>query len=105
MAATFHAYDPKPRFGADYAALRDFLIRLDNLNYHFGRWDWMITHGYLDESALDRIGLWTDGGQEQTNRSPQFRRIFGFSHSNLLCLMDYEDFVCSYGRKHGRGNG
>ena len=63
MAVTFHPYDPRPRFGADYAALRAFLMRLDSANYHFGRWDWMITHSYLDESALDRIGLWTDGGE------------------------------------------
>ncbi|MBN1778006.1 MAG: GNAT family N-acetyltransferase [Clostridiales bacterium] len=63
MAVMFHALDPNPRFGADYAALRSFLIKLNSDNYHFGRWDWMITHSYLDESALDRIGLWTDGGE------------------------------------------
>lgn len=63
MAVFFHPYDPKPRFGGDYAALRWFLVRLDDSNYHFGRWDWMITHSYLDASALPRIGLWSDGGK------------------------------------------
>ena len=62
MAVGFQTYTPLPRFGADYAALREFLVRLDSPNYHFGRWDWMITHSYLDKSALDTMGLWTDGG-------------------------------------------
>jgi len=47
MPAIFRNYDPNPLFGGDYYALRNFLIKLDSHNYHFGRWDWMITHGYL----------------------------------------------------------
>jgi hypothetical protein len=63
MAITFRTYDPDPLFGADYAALRDFLIRLDDANYPFGRWDWMITHSYLEKIGLPKIGLWSDGGE------------------------------------------
>ena len=63
MTVQFHTYRPDPLFGADYHALRAFLVALDSANYHFGRWDWMITHSYLDASALPKIGLWTDGGQ------------------------------------------
>ncbi len=63
MAVSFHTYNPKPLFGSDYAALREFLIGLDNGNYHFGRWDWMITHSYLVAGALPGIGLWSDGGK------------------------------------------
>lgn len=63
MPALFRAYNPAPLFGADYTLLRDFLIQLGSGNYHFGRWDWMITHSYLDASGLNKIGLWTDGGE------------------------------------------
>ena len=58
----FHTYNPEPTFGADYTKLRDFLIKLDSHNYHYGRWDWMITHGYLDAAGLPRIGLWEEDG-------------------------------------------
>ena len=58
MPVTFSNYTPEPLFGEDYYKLRDFLIELDNPNYHFGRWDWMITHSYLDRSGLSKIGLW-----------------------------------------------
>jgi len=50
-------------FGEDYVALRNFLIKLNSHNYHFGRWDWMITHGYLDKSGLPHIGLWEENGE------------------------------------------
>lgn len=63
MPATFRSYIPEPLFGEDYHKLRDFLIRLDSHNYHFGRWDWMITHGWLDKSGLPRIGLWEENGE------------------------------------------
>ncbi len=62
MPVTFRRYQPEPLFGADYSKIRSFLIQLNDHNFHFGRWDWMITHGYLDASGLDRIGLWEDGG-------------------------------------------
>jgi GNAT superfamily N-acetyltransferase len=60
MAVLFRTFDPAPTFGRDYSLLRDFLITLDSSNYHFGRWDWMITHSYLDTSGLPKIGLWLD---------------------------------------------
>ncbi len=60
MSIIFRKYNPEPLFGEDYAALRRFLIRLDSHNYHFGRWDWMITHGYLEAEGLSRIGLWVE---------------------------------------------
>jgi len=62
MAIQFRTYDNDTRFGADYYKLRNFLIKLDSHNYHFGRWDWMITHGNLDADALPLIGLWEDNG-------------------------------------------
>ncbi|HPJ02703.1 MAG TPA: GNAT family N-acetyltransferase [Candidatus Limiplasma sp.] len=63
MAVIFRTYNPEPLFGEDYLALRHFLIQLDDSNYHFGRWDWMITHSHLDSSGLSKIGLWADHGE------------------------------------------
>ncbi len=62
MTAQFRAYQNDEVFCTDYYKLRDFLIKLDSHNYHFGRWDWMVTHGYLDNTGLPRIGLWEDNG-------------------------------------------
>lgn len=63
MPVTFKNYVPMPRFNEDYHKLRNFLIKLDSHNYHFGRWDWMVTHGYLDESGLPQIGLWEENNE------------------------------------------
>lgn len=63
MNVRFKRYCSKPLFGTDYEKLRQFLIKLDDHNYPFGRWDWMITHGYLDKSGLDKIGLWEADGE------------------------------------------
>lgn len=63
MKTVFHTYQNQEGFGRDYRAIREFLLRLDHHNYPFGRWDWMITHGYLDPSGLPRIGMWEADGQ------------------------------------------
>lgn len=63
LAITHRTYRPEPLFAEDYRKLRNFLIRLDSHSYAFGRWDWMITHSYLDKSGLDKIGLWEEDGQ------------------------------------------
>lgn len=60
MAVTFRHYDPSTLFGADYTLVRDFLLETGSTNYSFGRWDWMITHTYLNMDALSRIGLWME---------------------------------------------
>lgn len=59
----FRHYVNDTRFGVDYYKLRRFLLRLDSSDYTFGRWDWMITHSYLDESGLGKIGLWENDGE------------------------------------------
>ncbi len=58
MRTTFRHYNPEPLFGHDYELIRKFLVDIDNFNYPFGRFDWMLTHGYLDQSGLNKIGLW-----------------------------------------------
>jgi len=63
MPIKMRTYQNDGKFCPDYTKLRDFLLALDSHNYHFGRWDWMITHGYLDESGISRIGFWEDEGK------------------------------------------
>ena len=63
MSIVFRTYNPFPLFSEDYTKLRNFLILLDSHNYHYGRWDWMVTHSYLDKSGLGKIGLWEDSGE------------------------------------------
>lgn len=60
MPIKFRNYRSDSLFGDDYTTVRNFLIALDSHNYHFGRWDWMITHGWLDKSGLTKIGMWED---------------------------------------------
>lgn len=87
MTITFRTYQNNERFGADYHALRRFLLRLDSHNYGFGRWDWMITHGYLDASGLPRIGLWEDGGEVVAAATYDC----GLGSAYLLVLPGYEN--------------
>lgn len=63
MAITFQTYTDDERYGADYQRLRRFLLELGDVNYHFGRWDWMISHSYLEAESLPRIGIWSDEGE------------------------------------------
>lgn len=50
-------------FGPDYTRVRDFLIRLDDSSFTYGRWDWMITHPMLNCAGLSKIGLWEERGK------------------------------------------
>ena len=63
MPVACRTYRPAPLFGDDYVAIRNFLIQLDSHNYHFGRWDWMITHTCLEKGGLQKIGMWEDDGK------------------------------------------
>lgn len=62
MAVTFRTYDDSKQYGSDYQKIRSFLMELDSTNYHFGRWDWMISHSLLEKEALSRIGIWEESG-------------------------------------------
>jgi hypothetical protein len=63
MPIKFRTYVNDTKFGEDYYKLRYFLITLNDGSYHFGRWDWMITHPFLDEKGLDKIGIWEDNDE------------------------------------------
>lgn len=60
MSITFRNYAPEPQYGEDYNRLRKFFLDVNNINYPFGRWDWMISHSYLEKEGLPKIGMWFD---------------------------------------------
>lgn len=61
--AQHRTFQPEGGYEGDYRRLRDFLIRAQTTGYHFGRWDWMYTHGILDKESLNKIGIWEEDGQ------------------------------------------
>lgn len=60
MSISFRNYNAEPRYGEDYKRVRSFLLELNSVNFPFGRWDWMISHSYLDAESLSKIGIWLD---------------------------------------------
>lgn len=69
MTAAFRTYSGEKLYAnRDYLPVRAFLSRLnrDGLqspNFPWGRWEWMIGHGGLDDRYLDRIGIWEADGE------------------------------------------
>ncbi len=58
MITQFRNYTSQAGITEDYHKVRAFLVRLGHSEYTYARWDWMITHSYLDKSSVGRIGLW-----------------------------------------------
>lgn len=54
----FRNYTTQAGITEDYFKVRAFLIELGNAEFTYVRWDWMTTHGYLDKSAVGKIGIW-----------------------------------------------
>lgn len=63
MSIGFRNYTGKAGITEDYFIVRNFLIELGYCEYVYVRWDWMITHSYLDKQAIGKIGLWEEGGK------------------------------------------
>lgn len=63
MPIKFRNYINQAGITEDYHKVRAFLIRLGYSEYTYARWDWMTTHGYLDKSAVGKIGVWEDDEQ------------------------------------------
>jgi ribosomal protein S18 acetylase RimI-like enzyme len=63
MSIKFRNYTNQAGITEDYHKVRDFFIRLKYAEFTYARWDWMITHGYLDKSAVGKIGIWEDAEQ------------------------------------------
>ncbi len=60
MTVSFRNYTKKSGITEDYQNVREFLLQLGSTNFTYARWDWMMTHDYLDKYAVDRIGIWED---------------------------------------------
>lgn len=86
--ATMRPYPQTPKFSGEYERVRAFLMRLDSHNYHWGRWDWMLTliASYGDEHDLQKVGLWEDNG-ELVALATYDTNLGG---AYLLALPDYE---------------
>lgn len=63
MTTQFRNYKNSHAFSEDYYKVRDFLVTLKYAEYSYTRWDWMITHSYLDQNLLNLIGLWEEDGE------------------------------------------
>lgn len=63
MAIQFRNYTNQAGITEDYHKVRAFFIKLGYAEFTYTRWDWMTTHGYLDRSAVGRIGIWEDDGE------------------------------------------
>lgn len=63
MPIQFRHYSKDAGITEDYHKVRTFFLNLGYAEFTFARWDWMITHGALDKSALEKIGLWEIGNQ------------------------------------------
>ena len=60
MPTHFRNYTKQPGITEDYYKVRAFFIKLGYAEFTYTRWDWMATHGYLDKSAVGRIGIFED---------------------------------------------
>lgn len=79
---------------ADYQAVCDFLITLNqqeqtHINWNWARWEWMYAHPYCDRSVLNTIGLWKDKG------SVVGAAIYDLYHGEAFCatLDGYEELL------------
>lgn len=63
MSIQFRNYTKEPGITEDYFKVREFFVDLGFAEFTYARWDWMITHSYLDKSAVGKIGIWEDSGR------------------------------------------
>lgn len=68
MSVTFRPYTNKPGFTPEFFRVHDFLVKLNQKKvitegFLWGRWEWMFSLRYLDNSYLQRIGIWEDNGE------------------------------------------
>jgi len=62
MSSTFRRYACPAGITEDYYLLRAFFLKRLGDDFPFGRWDWMITHNWLDQDAVGKIGIWEEDG-------------------------------------------
>lgn len=58
----FRTYKNRTRFNDDFYKIFEFLKEVGgtgiNENWHWGRWEWLVSHPNLDENTLTMIGIW-----------------------------------------------
>lgn len=60
MSIKSRAYTHQAGITPDYHAVRNFLLKLGYSEFIYARWDWMISHSYLDHTGLSKIRLWEE---------------------------------------------
>ncbi|MFO8068425.1 MAG: GNAT family N-acetyltransferase [Alkalibacterium sp.] len=60
MTIHFRHYKGGAGITDDYYKIRDFLVETVSTSFTYARWDWMITHDYLDVNSINKIGVWQD---------------------------------------------
>ncbi len=53
-------YPNKKGITKEYYDIRNFLINIEDYEYAYARWDWMITHSMTKEEDLSKIGMWIE---------------------------------------------
>jgi len=60
-------HHPQERICSQFYEVINFLknhgAKGHNKNWHWGRWEWLLSHSYLDEATLPSIGIFLDGDQ------------------------------------------
>ena len=101
MNLAFRLYASPAGITEDYYLLRAFFLKRLGDDFPFGRWDWMITHGWLDQGAVRKIGIWEENGNVVGVATFDTQPGEGF----ICVLPGYEDLrpnMVRYARKNLR---
>lgn len=61
---TFRTYTGDRTKNGDFRKVHNFLVETKNTEYTYARFDWMMTNwDYLEDSYLERIGIWEHDGK------------------------------------------
>jgi len=63
MSSVFRNHTNIAGITDDYFKVRAFLLNLSYSEFVYARWDWMITHSYLDKTMVGKIGIWEENGE------------------------------------------
>jgi GNAT superfamily N-acetyltransferase len=63
MPPVFRNYTNIAGITDDYFKVRAFILNLGYSEFTYARWDWMVTHSYLDKTAVGKIGIWEENGE------------------------------------------
>lgn len=104
-------YKESIRFNKQYHEIRQFLQAIAdsgyNEHFHWGRWDWMMAHSYLDVEKLTEIALFKNGAGKlagaaifDTSYDDRWYFLHSISDKNLLGQMiDYVTKIDGYTAK------